>query len=177
MSSAPADLSAVLRARLCVAYLGETTAQDWWEGAWRSNFLNTASLGAYLGAIMPRTALAGGMRSACMLAAQEHDAGKVGVPGVFHLFRFPVDWEERLAIRLAEFANPEARKLIAEIDQAKAALARIADTVKVPTTAKGPWQVGQDGPTEDCLARMVAGYLAAFDRRTPIYPYFAVPRV
>lgn len=174
--SPPADISAVLRARLCVAYLGESSATEWWDGAWKSRFLSQAALSAYLGSILPRTALAAGMRSACMLAAQEHDAGKVGVPGVYHLFRFPVDWEERIAARLADFANPEARKLIADIDQAKAALARIADTAKVQTNVKGPWQVGQDGPTEDCLARMVAGYLAAFDRRTPIYPYFAVPR-
>lgn len=111
-----------------------------------------------------------------MLAAQEHDAGRVGVPGVYHLFRFPVDWEERIAARLSDFANPEAQKIIADADQARAALARIADTAKVPTTVKGPWQVGQDGPTEDCLARMAAAYLVAFERRTPIYPYFATAR-
>jgi hypothetical protein len=176
MSSAPADLSAVLRARLCVAYLGETTAQGWWEGAWRSKFLNNSSLGAYLGSIFPRTAVAAGMRSACLLAAQEHDAGKVGVQGVYHLFRFPVDWEERLAARLGEFANPEARKLIADQASALEVLKKIADTAKVPTSIKGPWQVGQDGPSEDALARMAAAYHAAFDRRVAIYPYFSLPR-
>ena len=176
MSSAPADLSAVLRARLCVAYLGETTAQGWWEGAWRSKFLNNSSLGAYLGSIFPRTAVAAGMRSACLLAAQEHDAGKVGVQGVYHLFRFPVEWEERLAARLGEFANPEARKLIADQASALEVLKKIADTAKVPTSIKGPWQVGQDGPSEDALARMAAAYLAAFDRRVAIYPYFSLPR-
>jgi hypothetical protein len=113
MSGIPADISDILRARLCVAYLGETTAQNWWQSAWRSKFLNNASLSAYLGAIFPRTAVAAGMRSACLLAAQEHDAEKVGVKGVYHLFRFPIDWEERLSTQLGEFANPQACGLIA----------------------------------------------------------------
>ena len=176
MSAIPAEISDILRARLCVAYLGEETARDWWEGAWRSKFLSNASLGTYLGTIFPRTAVAAGMRSACLLAAKEHDAGKVGVQGVYHLFRFPVEWEERLTARLGEFANPESRKLIVDATTARDALRKIADTAKVPTSIKGPWQVGQDGPTEDALARMAAAYLAAFDRQIMIYPYFSITR-
>jgi hypothetical protein len=176
MSSAPADLSAVLRARLCVAYLGESTAQEWWEGAWKSEFLSEPSLRTYLGAVFPRTALAAGLRSATQVIAHEHDAGKVGVRGVYHLFRYPIEWEDLLAEKLTEFANPEARKLIVDASAAKEALRKIADTAKVPTSVKGPWQVGQDGPTEDALARMSAAYLTAFDRRVMIYPYFSLPR-
>ena len=176
MMATSADISAILRARLCVAYLGETTARDWWAGAWRSQFLTSASLRAYLGSIFPRTALAAGLRSATQLIAHEHDAGKVGVRGVYHLFRFPVEWEERIAGRLPEFANPEARRLIEDTTSAQDVLRRIAEKAKVPTTIKGPWQVGQDGPTEDALARITAAYLAAFDRRVAIYPYFSLPR-
>ena len=174
MSAIPAEISDILRARLCVAYLGEATARDWWEGAWRSEFLSEASLRSYLGAIFPRTHLAAGLRSVTQLISHEHDDGKVGVRGVYHLFRFPVEWEDRLSEKISDFANAEARKFIIDVASARTALQKIADTVKVPTTTKGPWQVGQDGPTEDAVARMAAAYLAAFDRKIVIYPYFSV---
>jgi hypothetical protein len=109
MSTAPADISDLLRARLCVAYLGEATAREWWKGAWKGSFLQPTQLEQFLRPIFPRTYFAAALRSATQVAAAEHDDGKTAAAGMYHLFRLPIELEDQVTSHVTAFAGEAAR--------------------------------------------------------------------
>ncbi len=172
MSAIPAEISDILRARLCVAYLGEATARDWWKGAWKGSFLQPAYLDQFLKIILPRTYFAAALKSATLVAATEHDDGKTASAGMYHLFRLPIELEDMVSKHVDSFTGSAARSLISSPDSALAALRNLAKDAKYRSGAGGPTKVGEKGYDAPTLAYMCAAYLDAFEKQRPVYPYF-----
>jgi len=176
MSTVPADISDLLRARLCVAYLGEATAREWWKGAWKGSFLQPTQLEQFLRPIFPRTFFPAALRSATQVAAAEHDDGKTAAAGMYHLFRLPIELEDQVTSHVTAFTGEAARALIASPEAATEALQRLARDAKYKAGAGGPTKVGEAGYDPTVLGLICAAYLDAFAKRRPVYPYFTSSR-
>jgi len=172
----PPDIANLLRARLCVAYLGEATARDWWKGAWKGSFLQASTLDEFLRPTFPRTYFSAALRSATEVAAAEHDDGKTAAAGMYHLFRLPIELEDQVASHVTTFAGEAARSLIASPEFAMQALQRLAQDAKYRAGVGGPTKVGDDGYDATVLGLICAAYLDAFATRRPVYPYFTISR-
>src|SRR5438309_500108 len=98
----------IIRLRLLVGFLGEKRHAGWWD----SGFLDPTG-GRFLSATFPRTFLVAGIRSATEAARLVHDS-QIGRVGVFHLFRLPVDIEDRLEVHLTEVADSWAKPALSD---------------------------------------------------------------
>jgi len=157
----------LIRLRAVVAFLGEKKQFGWWE----TSFLDDTGRG-YLERCFPRTAAHAAFRSTSEAACRMHDAA-IGKVGVFHLFRFPVENEQALDLRLAKVSHQEITSLISSKENALSELAILAG--KSGKSSPGPIQIGHEKEITDPPAlRQIAGnYLAAFKAGFQSIPYFA----
>lgn len=157
----------IIRLRLLVGFLGEKRQAGWWD----SRFLDSTG-GQFLSAAFPRTFLVAGIRSATEAARLVHDS-QIGRVGIFHLFRLPVDIEDRLEVHLAEVANSWAKPALSDRDNALIELRQFAECrISAP---KGPVQIGVPGKilTTASVSELAAHYESAFSNSFQCFPYFA----
>jgi hypothetical protein len=167
MSTFSRMIDPLIKLRLIVAYLGEKKRFGWWDSA----FLDATGRG-FLERPFPRTAAHAAMRSASEAAGRAHDAA-IGRVGVFHLFRFPIEREESLDLRLVDVTETELVSLLASQADALAILETMAG--KNIASVSGPIQVGQEKQigTSLSMSQLAAAYLAAFKTGVQTFPYFA----
>ena len=174
MSAIPPEISDILRARLCVAYLGEATARDWWKGAWKGSFLQATYLDQFLKIILPRTYFSAALKSATIVAANEHDDGKTASAGMYHLFRLPIELEDTVSKHVHSFTGNAARTIISSPESAITSLRNLAKDAKYRSGGGGPTKVGEHGYDAATLSYICAAYLDAFEKQRPVYPYFTI---
>lgn len=166
MTSSSRTIAPLIKLRLLVAYLGEKKQFAWWD----TSFLDDTGL-RFLERPFPRTSAHAALRSASEAACRAHDVA-IGRVGVFHLFRFPIEQEESLDLRLAGFAGAD---LVSLLPSKAAALASLETLVSrsIPPVS-GPIHMGQEkqigSPTS--LDHLAAAYLAAFRAGFQSFPYF-----
>ena len=157
----------IIRLRLLVGFLGERRQASWWD----SGFLDSTGV-RFLSATFPRTFFVAGIRSATEAARLVHDS-QIGRVGVFHLFRLPVDIEDRLEVHLAEVANSWVKPAPSDRDDALIELRQFAESrISAP---KGPVQIGVPGKilTTASVSELAAHYESAFSGSFQCFPYFA----
>jgi hypothetical protein len=156
------------RVRLLVCYLGEKHAAGWWQ---------TACLAAtgrqFLEINFPRSALCAGVHAATAAAQRIHDE-RIGRTGVFHLFRLPYRFEDRIHSFLLNEDQVSLWQLIADKDTALAQLRPFVDaTLDAP---EGPVQVGTeadiDGPRG--VSEIAKHYLSGLENGRLCLPYFTL---
>jgi len=157
----------IIRLRLLVGFLGEDRSARWWD----SGFLDSTGC-RFLSATFPRTFLVAGIRSATEAARLVHDS-QIGRVGVFHLFRLPVDMEDRLEVHLAEVPDSWAKPALSDRNDALIELRQFAESrISAP---KGPVQIGVPGKilTTASVSELAAHYESAFSGGFQCFPYFA----
>jgi hypothetical protein len=167
MNSPSGPINQIIRLRLVVGLLGEKRHANWWD----SEFLGP--IGArFLSSTFPRTFLIAGIRSTTEAARLLHDA-QIGRVGVFHLFRLPIDIEDKLEVQLSETVNgwkvpPPSDREGAQLELRKFNEIRIS-------APRGPVQIGIPGKilTATSLSELAAHYDSAFSSGFQCFPYFA----
>jgi len=146
--------------RTLVGYLASKGQNGWWE----SSFLDETGQ-RFLANVFPRTSFIAGKNSTIEVAQKEHDKA-LGKRGCYHLFRLPVEIEDRL------MAMPTYPRGHQWQDLAMPELEVFAKKgVKAPP---GPVQVGVAKRilTIDSVSEMAAHYHSAFVQGIRCYPYF-----
>jgi hypothetical protein len=156
----------MIRLRLLVGFLGERRQANWWD----CSFLDPTGR-RFLETTFPRTALQAALRSTSEAARLVHDA-RIGRIGVFHLFRFPIDKEDRVEAHTTELTGSGAIGYLDSREAALAELARLAESRITPL--QGPVQVGLEKKilTPSSVSDLAAHYLSAFSAGTQCFPYF-----
>ena len=155
------------RLQLVVGYLGEKDQSGWWD----TNFLSNIGQ-KMLEMTFPRSALSAGCTSAKEAARRLHDS-RIGVGGVFHLFRLPSDIEERVHHYILTADPAELRPGIESKEAAQTLLASLAGDAQ-SDDAEGPSRIAGEETilTLSAIQKMAACYLAAFNRQQQSFPYF-----
>lgn len=157
--------------RLAVAYLGQRTADKWWD----SDLLSEAGLES-LDYNFSRAPLVAAFTATCMAAKRLHD-DRIGRTGVTHLFRLDPDLEilvQRAGTAEAGFA---LKSHPLDVDRMIAELTALAgEEIDSP---EGPVQIGtlEHASTEWGIAELARHYHAAFRMKHRIFPYFAAKRI
>ncbi|MFA7369138.1 MAG: BrxE family protein [Kiritimatiellales bacterium] len=153
--------------QLTVGYLGEKHQSGWWD----SNFLSGIGQ-QMLGMTFPRSALSAGCTSVKEAARRLHDS-RIGVGGVFHLFRLPPDIEERVHHYILNADPAELGSCIASKEAALNRLGSLAGAAK-STAAEGPSRISSEDVilTKTTIEKTAQCYLAAFTKNRQIFPYF-----
>lgn len=161
------NLANLARLRLIVGYLGEKKQCDWWN----TGFLDTTGQ-RYLQVLFPRTTISAGLRSTGEAARTVHDA-RIGKVGAYHLFRLPVEVEDRLE---SYFTVDTLREWMPDLGSKEAALAALDALAQNRLDApEGPVQVGSADKIlrKDSLSELAAHYYSAMSKGRTCYPYFA----
>jgi len=148
--------------RWLVAFLGSKKNAAWWD----CSFMDETGV-KFMANCFPRTALAAAAESTTEAAQRVHDSA-LGRIGCYHLFRLPVQIEERLH----ETNTPE--RPLPSKDAALEELASMADaSIDAP---EGPVQMGLEKKllTTTSLRELAAHYHSAFSKGIRCYPYFSV---
>jgi hypothetical protein len=167
MNRLTTPINNIIRLRLLVGFLGEKRQASWWD----SGFLDSTG-SRFLSTTFPRTFLVAGVRSTSEAARIVHDS-QIGRVGVFHLFRLPVDIEDRLEVHLSEVANSWAKPALSNRDDALIELRQFAESrISAP---EGPVQIGVPGKilTAASVSELAAHYESAFSGGFQCFPYFA----
>lgn len=152
--------------RALVGFLGESPQNAWWD----TNFLSKTGL-QFLEISFPRTAFAAGCISASEAAKRLHDE-RIGKGGVFHLFRLPSAFEERVHRHLL---NSQPAELLAAIETKETALSKIEELAESGGgTSEGPVHLGdaEEILTSHAVSEMAMHYLDAFSKGVMTFPYF-----
>jgi hypothetical protein len=154
--------------RLLVAYLGEKHAAGWWQ----TSCLDETGR-QYLEMNFPRSALAAGVHAAGAAAQRLHDE-RIGRSRVFHLFRLPYRFEDRIHEHLLSTDQAALWALIRERETAMTELRKLVDTTL--DAPEGPVQVGLESDIDsDRGVREVAKhYLSGVEKGRLCLPYFTV---
>jgi hypothetical protein len=158
----------MLSLRMVVAFLGEKEQRSWWN----TSFLSPTGL-KYLDYNFPRTSLSAGIHGATEAALALHDE-RIGRGRVFHLFRLPVEQEEKIHRDLMDVAgHQDLLKLIASKDAAMGALSEVAGDVDA-SSARGPVRLSllKKRDRKSIHRQMAAIYLSAFSNGEFAFPYF-----
>jgi hypothetical protein len=153
--------------RAVVAFLGERDQFAWWQSA----FFGAGS-GSFLSPVFARTQTLAQCAGAGLAAARVHDE-RIGVGGVFHLFRLPEEMERNVHAALQQEATcKEIDHLIADTTSALHFLNTLAKDK--PADGVGPTRVGslQDLRRDAPWASVAGLYTAGFQKRIEIFPYF-----
>ncbi|MEW8410579.1 MAG: BrxE family protein [Candidatus Thiodiazotropha sp.] len=159
-------LSAIVRLRVLVSYLGEKDQFDWWHTAFLS-----ATGRRFLEFNFPRTVLSAGVGSVSEAAKEIHDE-RIGRSGVFHLFRLPHSLEQDVHAILTSDSKNDLMPLIKDRNSAMDALSALAeDEAKC---AQGPVRVAGLGQLthRPSIRKMAACYQHAFEQGFLSFPYF-----
>lgn len=162
----PSIVEKMITLRLLVGFLGERRQANWWD----CGFLDRTGR-QFLETVFPRTALSAALRSTSEAARIVHDA-RIGRVGVFHLFRFPIDKEDRLEAHTAELVGSGTTGYLDSREEALAELARLAESRII--APQGPVQIGLEKRilTPSSVPELAAHYLSAFSAGTQCFPYF-----
>lgn len=162
-------IESIVRARLLVASLGESTSPPWW----RSQATSPVGM-RMLERLFPRTSITAVLETASRAASLEHDA-RIGRIGTYHLFRLPV--AEEVAVRdfLCTVAGRRSLEHLVRLENADArleALAELAGDEPAPGS-RGPVQCGSVAALfrGRAFCRLCAAYTGGFRAGTPVYPY------
>lgn len=151
--------------RVAIGYLGQL--QKWWN----CQFLGTTGL-KMLQAIFPRTCNQAALHSVIQAASLHHDRA-LGQRGVNHLFRLPLDVEERINNQMNAFKEQDWKDLSCDNkEQAMDVLKRFSSSViKVDS---GPVQIGTIGRlvSRQSVDEIAMHYHAAFTQQVVCLPYF-----
>lgn len=163
-------LKHLLELRTLVGFLGENHQSKWWD----TGCLNSTGQ-EFLQIAFPRSALSAGVNSVSEAARKVHDA-RIGATGVYHLFRLPIEVEERLHRTLLESdpaGQSELRKLISDRDTALARLRELAQ--ELITAPEGPVQVGTEKTLfwKTSIEELAKHYYDAFAHGRQVLPYFS----
>lgn len=161
ITKSTALLASLARLRSLVAFLGSKKNLAWWD----CSFMDETGI-KFLANSFPRTASAAALESTTEAAQRVHD-GALGRIGCYHLFRLPVQIEDRLHDAEASDHPLPSR------DEAMAELAGLAEaSIDAP---EGPVQVGVERKllTETSIRELAAHYHSAFSKGLRCYPYFS----
>lgn len=161
----------ITKLRMLVGFLGESPQNAWWD----TNFLSKTGL-QFLEISFPRTAVAAGCVSVSEAAKRLHD-DRIGKGGVFHLFRLPSAFEERVHRHLL---NTTPGELLAAIESKETALRKLEEFAKSGGTAsEGPVHLGDADEilTAHSVSEMATHYLNAFSKGVKTFPYFTERRI
>jgi hypothetical protein len=162
----PSLVEKMITLRLLVGFLGERRQANWWD----CGFLDPTGR-RFLETTFPRTALSAALRSTSEAARIVHDA-RIGRIGVFHLFRFPIDKEDRVEAHVVEQTGSGAPDYLESREAALVELARLAESrIAAP---QGPVQVGVEKKilTPTSISELAAHYHSAFSAGIQCFPYF-----
>jgi hypothetical protein len=157
----------MIRLRVLVGFLGEKRQANWWD----CGFLDSTGT-KFLQSTFPRTFFSAAIRSSTEAARIVHDA-QIGRVGVFHLFRFPVDLEDRIEAHISSLSSSDAGSNALQWDGALDELRRFAESqLDAPT---GPVQIGIPTKilTRASISELAAHYYSAFKKGFKCFPYFA----
>jgi hypothetical protein len=157
----------IIKLRVLVGYLGEDRQANWWDCA----FLDATGR-HFLEITFPHTAIHAALRSTTQAARLVHDS-RIGRVGMFHLFRLPVEKEDRLEALMAEVSALDVPAITASRESALNELAGMSDKrISAPT---GPVQVGVEKniTTSTAISEMAAHYYSGFSSGFQCFPYFA----
>jgi hypothetical protein len=161
------NLANLARLRLLVGYLGEKKQCDWWN----TGFLDTTGQ-RFLHGLFPRTSIVAGLRSTGEAARTVHDA-RIGKLGAYHLFRLPVEIEDRLE---SYFTVETLSEWMADLGSKETAMAALNALSQNSLDApEGPVQVGSAEKIlrKDSIGELAAHYTSAMSKGRTTYPYFA----
>ena len=157
----------IIRLRLLVGFLGEKQVSNWWD----CGFLDSTGL-RFLKTTFPRSFLLAGIRSTTEAARLVHDS-QIGRVGIFHLFRLPVDMEDRVEVHMSEAAGSWTKPAPSNRDDAFVELGEFAES-RI-TAPSGPVQVGVPRKilTAAAASELAAHYHSAISGGFQCFPYFA----
>lgn len=151
--------------RYLIGLLGSAGSSGWWS----CSFLQDTGL-RFLGNVFPRTAHEAALSSTIEAAQKVHDEA-LGKLGCYHLFRLPLELEDRLAS-----SRVEESIFVDSPDNAMEVLRGMSDnSVRAP---EGPVQIGVEKRilTSDSVQELAAHYRAAFDDGIRCFPYFSAQK-
>lgn len=154
-------LSKLNRLRLLVGLVGGKKIYKWWD----CSFMDETGI-RFLENSFPRTASTAAIQSTTEAAQRVHD-GALGKIGCYHLFRLPIQIEDRM-LNAKDSDQPLPSR-----DEAMAELAGLAEaSIDAP---EGPVQVGVERKilTETSIRELAAHYHSAFSKGLRCYPYFS----
>lgn len=157
--------------RALVGFLGESQQNGWWD----TNFLSKTGL-QFLDISFPRTAVAAGCVSVSEAAKKLHDE-RIGKGGVFHLFRLPSAFEERVHRHLLSVQPGE---ILTTIESKETALSKLEELAESGCgTSEGPIHIGNADEilTGHAVSEMAMHYLYAFSKGVMTFPYFTERRI
>ena len=151
--------------RAAIGYLGQS--EKWWN----CEFLGTIGL-KMLRTIFPRTYNQASLLSVIQAASLHHDR-TLGQRGVNHLFRLPLDVEERINNEINSFKEQDWKDLACNNkEQAMDVLKKLSSSViKVDA---GPVQIGTIGRlvSRQSIDELAMHYHSAFIQQVQCLPYF-----
>lgn len=154
--------------RLLVAYLGEKHSAGWWQ----TSCLDKTGR-KYLELNFPRSAVSAGVHAAGAAAQRLHDE-RIGKLRVFHLFRLPYRFEDRIHTHLL---HADQDGLWAHIPDRETAIAKLrslaGSTLDAP---EGPVHVGREKDIDSVrsVQEVAKHYLSALEKGRLCLPYFTV---
>jgi hypothetical protein len=153
--------------RAVIAFLGERDQFTWWQSAFFG-----AGAASFLSPVFVRTQTLAQCAGAGMAAARVHD-DRIGVGGVYHLFRLPEEMERRMHGALQHEATcKEIGHWVADTASALHFLNTLAKGK--PAEGMGPARVGsiRDLRRDAHWATVAGLYATGFQKRIEIFPYF-----
>ncbi len=154
--------------RLLVCYLGEKHAAGWWQ----TSCLDETGR-QYMEMNFPRSALAAAVHAAGAAAQRLHD-DRIGRSRVYHLFRLPYVFEDRIQGHVLNGNHEALWDCIKDRETALAGLRGLAHgSLEAP---EGPVQVGRakDIGNETSIQELAKHYLSALESGRLCLPYFLV---
>jgi len=154
--------------RILVGYLGEKSQYNWWT----SSFFGAGSQ-TFLRPVFARTSLLAQYHGVKEAAAKIHDE-YIGVGrGVYHLFRLPEGFEQKLhSLVIDESFYSRITPLLNDKETALSALSQYAATRG--TSAEGPIHVGsvEDLERKEVWQTAAGHYRNAFESGKRAFPFF-----
>ena len=160
------------RLRAIVLALGESSDPAWWK----TEFMSETGL-RFLERLYPRTPVRAAAHAAGRAACEAHDRA-VGRIDVYHLFRLP----ESVETEIHAFPASDDEEFISRFRSCLGRrvgllemLSALCSRQKPAGAQAGPVRIGKetDAATAKALRAAASGYLDAFEREKPTYPYFA----
>ena len=159
------NLFAILaKLRILVGFLGERDQFGWWQ----SSFLSSSS-SSFLSPLFTRTQTLAQCNSVSQAASLMHDK-YIGVGNVYHLFRLPEYYEQKIQQALHTL---DSSNIIS--DKQSVLLLLKGQGLHPSETNVGPFRVGNKKSLSDISSwGTVAGlYAFAFENSIVVYPYFS----
>lgn len=151
--------------RALAGFLGEKNQFGWWD----TSLLDKTGQ-RFLEINFPRSSFSAGLTSVIEAAKQLHDS-RIGKGHVFHLFRMPTAFEEKLFYRSKGMTLSQFEPALDNKESALAALKNM--TQKQIASTDGPIHIGnlKNLLSESAIDTLAQHYFAAFDAGKKVFPY------